>query len=424
MPDDVLERLFGELAGTDLPVPAPAAVVARGRQRRRRARGQFVASTAAVVALLGIAVSELAASHPLAQSPAGRSRPSTVCAAAPDPALTSELQRTLPTTGQAGITPIALSADGSTAYVLTTPDRNFHGIAAESVATGAIIRMIEVLPASDDGAIGGLAPDGDLIWFNVHSTYGGENSDTTAMQLWSPRTRTVTTLEPAGQHGGALSAPVFFGGLAAWEQADGSTREIVVANLRTGVANVIARGPVLAPVFVGDALLWPVGLPPAGRDSHLVAVRADRLPALVPVAVPPALRAAGHASLIASADGQTAYISADLTGLFYSRALAEPARLVLRLPQGDTFGAGPPTLGPGYLGWMTAGAASYVASTSSLAAATLTDGRTTSGAVLAAGSFVVATSSPDPKQGSWRLSVLSGATIERMTCAPGGRIGR
>jgi hypothetical protein len=212
--------------------------------------------------------------------------------------------------------------------------------------------------------------------------------------------------------------------MAAWEQADGSERAIVVANLRTGVADVMARGQVLAPVFAGDALLWPAGSPPAGRDSHLVAVRADRLPAVVPTAVPVPLRAAGQASLISSAEGQTAYFSADLTGLFYSPALAEPARLVLRLPSGETFGAEPPVLGPGYLGWGTAYAASFVASTSSLAAATLTDGNTTSGNVQAAGGLVIAASSRDPKQGSWRLSVLSGATIEHLACAPAGKTGR
>ena len=56
MPDDMpdrLDRLFGELATTELPVPAPAGVVARGRQRRRN--GRIMASVAglAVVALAG-----------------------------------------------------------------------------------------------------------------------------------------------------------------------------------------------------------------------------------------------------------------------------------------------------------------------------------------------------------------------------------
>jgi hypothetical protein len=427
MPDDVLERLFGELAGADLPVPPPARVVARGRRRRRRARGAFIAGAAAAVALLGLAVSELAGSHAPAQSPAARHNGApAVCPAAPDPALTAQLQRALPTAGQTGLTVLTLSPDGSSAYVLTTAN-GFHGIAQESVATGDITRTIEALPASDDGALGGVTPDGDLVWFSLHSSFGGENGDTTPMQLWSPRTGTVTLLAPAGQTGGALSAPVFSDadhGLAAWEQADGSEREIVVANLRTGVTDVIARGQVLAPVFARDALVWPAGSPPAGQSSHLVAVRADRLPAVVSAAVPVPLRAAGQASLIASAGGQTAYFSADLTELFYSPGLAVPARLVLRLPSGETFGAEPPVLGPGYLGWGTAYAASYVASTSSLAAATLTDGNTTSGDVQAAGGFVIAASSPDPKQGSWRLSVLSGGTIARLACATSRPAGR
>jgi len=71
-------------------------------------------------------------------------------------------------------------------YVQTTA-LGFHGIAEESVATGRILIKIDPLPADYGGAAGGLGPDG-----------------------WSPRTRKVTTLEPAGQHGGALSPPVFF----------------------------------------------------------------------------------------------------------------------------------------------------------------------------------------------------------------------
>ncbi len=209
MHDDVLERLFGELAATDVPVPPPGRVVARGRQRRRRARVQVLAGTAAAVALLGLAVTELTGARAPAQSPTGpHAKALAVCPAAPDPALTAELQRALPTAGQTGLTVIALSPDGSTAYVLTTT-HGFHGIAQESVATGAIVRTIEALPVSYDGAIGDVGPNGDLVWFDIHSSYGGENGDTTSMQLWSPGTGTVTELEPAGQHSGALSAPVF-----------------------------------------------------------------------------------------------------------------------------------------------------------------------------------------------------------------------
>ncbi len=175
---------------------------------------------------------------------------------------------------------------------------------------------------------------------------------------------------------------------------------------------MIARGPLLAPAFVGDALVWS-----AIPSGHVIAVRTDSLPQQVFVGVPAPLRAAGRVSYIASARGQTAYFAAGLTELFYSPGPAVPARLVLRLQRGDTFGAGPPALGPGYLGWGTPSAASYVASTASLAAVMLTDGSTTYGDVQAAGSFVVAASSPDPKQGSWRLSMLRGATIAGLACA-------
>jgi hypothetical protein len=58
MPDnmpDRLDRLFGELATTELPVPAPAGVVARGRQRRRHARIMASVAGLVVVALAGSA---------------------------------------------------------------------------------------------------------------------------------------------------------------------------------------------------------------------------------------------------------------------------------------------------------------------------------------------------------------------------------
>jgi hypothetical protein len=58
MPDDKpdrLDRLFGELATTELPVPSPAGVVARGRQRRRNTRIMASVAGLAVVALAGSA---------------------------------------------------------------------------------------------------------------------------------------------------------------------------------------------------------------------------------------------------------------------------------------------------------------------------------------------------------------------------------
>jgi hypothetical protein len=141
--------------------------------------------------------------------------------------------------------------------------------------------------------------------------------------------------------------------------------------------------------------------------------------------VPLALGKAGPATVIASSGGATVYASADLTKLFYSPAPSQPARQVLRLPAGyflahnDIVGL---ALGPGYLGWTTArmpsatrptSATAYVASTASLAAAPLTDGRTDYTMVRAAGRFLIAAGGPVGPP----LSVLSGATIDHLTCA-------
>ena len=347
-----------------------------------------------------------------------------MCPSAPDGALSAELTQQLSVSSQQDVWPIGLSKDGQELYVETTT-RGFHGIAAESTRTGAILTRIERLPPDFDGAQGTVAPDGDVVWMTTYRSTTG-SAGTSAVQLWSPQTRTVTALEPPGQRTGALSAPVLSGTsgtFAAWEQADGSQQEIVEANLATGVTDVIARGYVGPPVFVGSALVWPLAGGAAsafvaGRDpqspSKLVAVNAATFPSHGPVAVPRALQAAGSASLIASDGADVAYSSPDETNLFFSPSPSQPARLVFRLQDGNTFTPGGLAFGAGYLSWETASAVSYLASLHDLAVAAVPG----LSAVVAVGSDIIIESRYGSKtQRRMHVRLLAQSVISGLTCA-------
>jgi hypothetical protein len=431
MPDsDMLDRLFGELAKTDLPVPARARVVARGRQRRRRARGRAVIAAAAV-AVVVVGVTEFPRLREGLATASQHAQPA-ICAAAPSAALNAELGRVVPASRQQSARVIALSPNHATLYLLTTTG-GFHGVAAENVATGAIAPNITPLPMASSvyAAQGGLGPGGDVVFTVTRSVAGG--SRTSSVTIWSPTPVPASiarehiaqsiTIGITGQDTDALSTPVFGGGsnqLVAWEapgaKYDSPTHKIVEANLLTGVTDVVASGYVGAPVFVGTELVWPVA-GSATRPTHLVAVRASALPARQPVAVPLPLRTAGSATVIASSGGATVYASAGLTKLFYSPSLSQPARQVLRLPPGNYLTPGGLAVGPGYLAWNTSAAASYVASAKSLAAMRITDGSATWGGVQGLGSDVLASRSAHPKSGPRSLYLLSGSVIDRLTCA-------
>ena len=119
--------------------------------------------------------------------------------------------------------------------------------------------------------------------------------------------------------------------------------------------------------------------------------------------------------LIAS-DGQaTAFISQNLTQLFYSPSPSVPARIVLQLRGGNTFAAGAPAVGPGYLGWTVNGDASYLASASSLAAARIT----TFGLEFSAGSrvFVMGYSGVKTQPARNPFHLFNGSVVSSLKCA-------
>ena len=431
MPDDIVGRLFGELAGAELPVPAPGAVVARGRQRRRRARARAALAVAAVTALVIAGATQLAGARTRTPAPSNHdSRTRSVCRAAPDRALEAELAHPVPVGEQV----IALSWSGPLAYAVVTV-AGFHGIAEENIATGAIVKRIYALPARYVSAAGAVTRDGDLIWVSHYSRPGGVSAGSTPVQMWSPRTGAVSVLEPAGQDGVALSAPVLYlqdTKLAAWLQTDGQKREIVTANLGTGKVDVVASGFLGPPVFVGDALVWSAARTARGYPAHLVTRYAIPFPAGRRMPIPAALRSADGGvlmgsmpagywptpiGLIASNGQATAYFSASLTELYYSPSPKQPARLVLRLPAEVAFSPGSLAVGDGYFAWSTDSAASYVASTRSLAAATITNGTTNYGDVDGLGGYVLAIRTATPKRGIPPVYLIRGPTIYGLSCA-------
>jgi hypothetical protein len=443
MPDsDLLDRLFGELAGTDLPVPTPASVVARGRQRRRRARGRAAIAVAAV-AIVVAGVTQFPRIYERALGTVSQHARLAICAAAPDPQLNAELGSALPASQQQSVSVIALSPNHKVMYLMTTTG-GYHGVAAESVATGAISETITTQPPNWNGAQGGLGPHGELV-FTMTDSYDGSVAATEVV-VWSPtplpswmarrNSGQVVPLQMTNDDTDALSAPVFAGPdhqLVAWEASgpgpvvgsDSPTRQIVEADLLTGVTRMVATGYVGAPVFVGSDLVWPVASSATG-PTHLVAVSASAFPARQRVRLPLPLRTAGSATAIASSGGATLYASAGLTKLYYSPSVSQPASQVLQLPVGSYLVPGGLAVGAGYLAWNTSAAASYVASAKSLAATRITDGSTSWGGVQSVGSNVLASRSAHPKSGPTSLYLLSGSVIGGLTCvrfAPLDKVG-
>lgn len=105
MPRDLIDGLFKELSGAELPVPGQAAVVARGRRRRLHARMTAAVCAVAVVALAASAVGYVQhTAGSRAERPANRSGKLKARHAHPGPSATPE--STLP---PAGTGPLLLS---------------------------------------------------------------------------------------------------------------------------------------------------------------------------------------------------------------------------------------------------------------------------------------------------------------------------
>jgi hypothetical protein len=282
------------------------------------------------------------------------------CPARPAPALTADLSRAVATSLRAEVIPLGISADGRTAYVSAWTSA-FAGVAALNLATGAL-RPIRSFgdPSADqaDGAWGGRW----LVWDETYSlqsldtftVFGWDSVTGRLVRLGHSLTSAAGTPWPSPWH-----APAVSGHFAAWAQGygPGGLVQIRLADLRTGAVTVIRQGHVQAPFFDGGLLVWPEsdspGSPTTLRSYSLATARLAPLPAV--------LRAVRGTDFVATDGTRTAYLSPDLTAMYYSPAPDRGARMVLRLPPGVEFAY--LAMAPGALAWTTT-KATYLASTS------------------------------------------------------------
>jgi hypothetical protein len=281
------------------------------------------------------------------------------CAGRPPAAIVTALSRAVPESLRDEVVPLGISASGRTAYV-SAWTRSFSGVAALSLPGGALRPILRFdHPATDqaDGAWGGTW----LVW---EQTYSLQSLDGFTVYGWNSVTGTVSRLghSLASRVGIAWPspwhAPAVSGDFAAWAQGygPGGLVQIRLADLRTGKVTVVARGHVQAPFFDGDLLVWPGSDRPGAKTRlHAYSLATQR-----PAALPVVLRPVRGTDFVATDGIRTAYLSPDLTELFYSAAPGAAAAVVLRLPAGVQFAE--LAIGRGVLAW-TSTEATYLAST-------------------------------------------------------------
>jgi len=258
------------------------------------------------------------------------------------------------------LVPLGAAPDGRTAYVSAwTPA--FAGVAALSLATGRLTPISPFASAAQDQADG--ASSGPwLVWFQ---TYSLTDLDRFRIYAWDAATGSLRVIGQSLQAPDGTPwpspwhAPAVSGHYAAWAQGygPGGLVEIELANLDNGAVTTLRRGHVQAPFFDGRLVVWPESDTPGSETT----LRAFSVATHAPAAVSPVLAAVRGTDFVVTDGRRTAYFSPDFTGLFYSPAQDQAARLVLRLTGGNDFTA--LALAPGTLAWTTT-TATYLASTS------------------------------------------------------------
>jgi hypothetical protein len=273
--------------------------------------------------------------------------------------LARELSRTVPGSSSGEMIPLGVAPDGKTAYVAAwTPA--FAGVAALTLATGRL-HGISAFPDPAGDQADGASAGPWLVWTQ---TYSVSDLDRFTVYAWNAAGRKLRAIGrslaapdgtpwPSPWH-----APAVSGHYAAWAQGygPGGLVEIELADLDDGVVITVRRGHVQAPFFDGDLVVWPESDTPGSQTS----LRAYSLVTHAPAGPPPVLAAVRGTDFVVTDGRRTAYLSPDFTGLFYSPAPDQTARLVLHLQAGNDFTA--LALGPDSLAWTTT-AATYLAST-------------------------------------------------------------
>jgi hypothetical protein len=323
-------------------------------------------AAATAVVLGGLTAAGLAAG--------GAARPSTtadshrVAATGPGPtfcpvrqgqALRTSLDRAVAGSGKHKFQPLGVSGDGRQVFVSAwTP--GFSGVAALSLATGRLTPIRAFSNPATDQADG--TSDGHwLVWAQ---TYSLSSLDHFTMYAWDATTSRLLRIggsiaAPGGKPWPSpWHAPAVSGHYAAWAQGygPGGQVEVRLANLLTGQVTTIRTGHAQPPFFDGGLVVWPESDAPGAQTT----LRSWSLARHRLVALPAALRAVHGTEFVVSDGTRTAYLSPDLTRLYYSPRQDQPARLALRLPAGVSFAD--LVMAPGTLAWTTS-QATYLAST-------------------------------------------------------------
>jgi hypothetical protein len=309
------------------------------------------------------AVGHSSAKHSSARQGAGPGRgrpgPVTFCLRRPGSGLRAALDRTVRRSLRAEVLPLGISAGGRAAYV-SIWSHGYSGVAEMNLASGALRRIRTFAdPASDQAD--GAASGNWLVWAE---TYSLRSLDEFTVYAFDAATGTLRRLghSLAGPSGTAWPspwhAPAVSGHYAAWAQGygPGGLVEIRLANLLTGRVTVISKGHLQPPFFDGSLVVWPESDRPGGQTT----LAAWSLVTSRPAPLPAVLRGVHGTEFVATDGAQTAYLSPDLTGLYYSPAQDQPARMMLKLPPGEDFSG--LAIQPGSLTWTTT-SATYLAST-------------------------------------------------------------
>jgi hypothetical protein len=344
---------------------------------RRRRRAPALTATLSAVALTGCAALAGCATKPPPASASGASGASEASGASrasrspadPPPAwrslcpvtlpagLAAQLGQTVPESLRGELIPLGMN--GQVAYVSAwTPA--FSGVAALNLATGRLRRVQAFAHPGRDQADGSA----DGPWLAWEETVSLQSLDRFTVYAWNSATGRLLTLGHSLSGPGGVAwpspwhPPAVSGDYAAWAQGygpDGAV-EVRLADLATGRVRIVRQGHTQPPFFDRDLLVWPE----SDRPGTLTTLRAVSLRTGRTAALPPVLRAVRGTDVVVTDGTRTAYLSPDLTSLYYSPAQDQRARVVLRLPAGDYFSG--LALGPGTLAWTTT-AATYLAST-------------------------------------------------------------
>ena len=371
----------------------------------------LVAAVVAGVTLAGqkSGSGQAASGHQVA---AAQARPALqFCPASRSSPLRADLARAVAGSRHAEIQPLGVSADGADAYV-SAWSPSFTGVAQLDLATGALHKIHAFANPTTDQA-DGSASGTWLVWAQ---TYSLSSLDRFTMYAWNSATRRLQKLgESIAGPGGKpwpspWHAPAVSGHYAAWAQGygTGGLVEIRLADLDTGQVTTIRQGHTQPPLFDGNLVVWPESDAPGTQTT----LRAYSLTARRLVPLPPALRGV-HGTEFVTTDGtRTAYLSPDLTRLYYSPRQDQPATLALQLPAGANFAD--LAMAPGVLAWTTS-KATYLASTKTGAFTKVT---ASYGYATGSGSVILVTDAPGQKavHPALPLHVVDPAGITWPTC--------